>query len=44
MTHGDGGCFTYRADLNNHHWRSWTFCPASGATFALTAADDLDGA
>jgi len=39
VTHGDGGCFTYRADLNNHHWRSWTFCPASGATFALTSAD-----
>jgi hypothetical protein len=39
VTHGDGGCFTYRADLNTHHWRSWTFCPAGEATFALTEAD-----
>jgi hypothetical protein len=39
VTYGDGGCFTYRADLNTHHWRSWTFCPSGGATFALTAAD-----
>ncbi len=39
VTHGDGGCFTYRADLNNHHWRSWTFCPTSDATFALRSAD-----
>jgi len=39
VTHGEGGCFTYRADLNTHHWRSWTFCPSAGATFALTSAD-----
>jgi len=39
VTHGEGGCFTYRVALNSHHDRSWTFCPAGGATFALTAAD-----
>jgi hypothetical protein len=39
VTHGDGGCFTYRVDLNTHHRRSWTFCPAADATFALTVAD-----
>lgn len=39
VTHGDGGCFTYTVDLNTHHRRSWTFCPANGATFALTVAD-----
>jgi hypothetical protein len=38
VTHGDGGCFTYRADLNTHHWRTWTFCPAGDAAFALTEA------
>jgi hypothetical protein len=36
VTHGDGGCFTYRADFNSHHWRSWTFCPTADATFGLT--------
>ncbi len=39
VTHGDGGCFTYRADLNTHHWRTWTFCPTEGTTFALTGAE-----
>jgi hypothetical protein len=39
VTHGDGGCFGYRVDLNTHHWRSWTFCPVGEATFALTVAD-----
>src|SRR5437867_3265408 len=33
VTHGDGGCFTYRADFNSHHWRSWTYCPTATATF-----------
>jgi hypothetical protein len=36
VTQGDGGCFAYRADLNSHHWRTWTFCPTDTATFALT--------
>lgn len=36
VTHGDGGCYTYRADFNSHHWRSWTFCPTETATFSLT--------
>lgn len=35
LTHGDGGCMTYRADLNSHHWRSWTFCPGDEAGFTL---------
>jgi hypothetical protein len=39
VTHGAGGCFTYRVDLNTNHWRSWTFCPEGEATFALTVAD-----
>ena len=39
VTHGDDGCFTYRADYNSHHWRSWTFCPTATATFALTGLD-----
>ena len=36
VTHGDGGCYTYRADFNSHHWRSWTFCPTETATFSVT--------
>lgn len=39
ITYGDEGCFTYRADFNSHHWRSWTFCPSGTATFALTQLD-----
>jgi hypothetical protein len=39
VTHGDGGCFTYRADFNSHHWRSWTYCPTATATFALTGLE-----
>jgi hypothetical protein len=39
VTHGDGGCFTYRVDLNSHHYRTWTFCPTADATFALAGAD-----
>jgi hypothetical protein len=39
VTHGEAGCFTYRADFNSHHWRSWTFCPSASATFALVASD-----
>lgn len=39
VTHGGDGCFTYRADFNSHHWRSWTFCPTDTATFALTELD-----
>ena len=35
VTHGAGGCFTYRVDLNTHHWRSWTFCPVDGAGLGL---------
>ncbi|MCZ7630410.1 MAG: hypothetical protein M5U19_15850 [Microthrixaceae bacterium] len=35
VTYDDTGCFTYRADFNSHHWRSWTFCPGGTATFAL---------
>ena len=35
VTHGDGGCFTYRVDFNTHHWRTWRFCPGAGAAFAL---------
>ncbi|MCB1270607.1 MAG: hypothetical protein KDB31_04240 [Microthrixaceae bacterium] len=35
VTYGDSGCYTYRADFNSHHWRSWTFCPTDTATFAL---------
>lgn len=36
ITQGENGCFTYRADLNTHHWRSWTYCPTATASFALT--------
>ena len=36
VTHGAGGCYTYRADFNSHHWRSWAFCPTETATFSLT--------
>lgn len=36
VTHGDGGCFTYRVNLNSHHWRTWTYCPTASAMFALT--------
>jgi hypothetical protein len=39
VTHGGEGCFTYRADFNSHHWRSWTFCSGADAVFALTATD-----
>ena len=39
VTHGEDGCYTYRADLNSHHWRSWTFCPTDTATYALTQLD-----
>lgn len=39
VTHGDAGCFTYRADFNSHHWRSWTFCPTATASFAMTTSD-----
>jgi type II secretory pathway pseudopilin PulG len=39
VTHGDRGCFTYRADFNSHHWRSWTFCPSDTATYALAQLD-----
>jgi len=39
VTHGDGGCFSYRVDFNSHHWRAWTFCPSPTATFALTQMD-----
>jgi hypothetical protein len=39
VTHGDGSCFTYAVDLNTHHRRTWTFCPATDATFALASAD-----
>ncbi|MEZ5239163.1 MAG: hypothetical protein R2716_09530 [Microthrixaceae bacterium] len=39
VTYGEEGCFTYRADFNSHHWRSWTFCPEQGAEFALVRLD-----
>jgi hypothetical protein len=39
VTHGEAGCFTYRADFNSHHWRSWTFCPSASATFALVRSE-----
>lgn len=39
VTYGDDGCFIYRVDFNSHHWRSWTFCPAGTATFALQRLD-----
>lgn len=35
VTYDDSGCYTYRADFNSHHWRSWTFCPTDTATFSL---------
>lgn len=35
VTYSGAGCFTYRADFNSHHWRSWDFCPTDAATFAL---------
>lgn len=41
VTHGDGGCFTYKADLNSHHWRSWTFCPTETATYALVRLESF---
>lgn len=39
VTHDDDGCFTYRADFNNHHWRSWTFCRTDSSTSALAQLD-----
>ena len=36
VTHGADGCYTYLADFNSHHSRSWTFCPTGTATFSLT--------
>lgn len=36
VTHEADGCFMYRVDFNDHHWRSWTFCPTPDTTFALT--------
>lgn len=39
VTHGDDGCYTFRTDLNSHHWRSWTFCPTQSARFALVRLD-----
>lgn len=33
------GCFTYKADFNSHHWRSWKFCPTDTATFALVGLE-----
>lgn len=35
----DGGCYTFRADFNSHHWRSWTFCPTDTATFSLQSLE-----
>jgi hypothetical protein len=43
VTEGDGGCFTYRADFNSHHWRSWTFCPTDDTTFGLTKQESWTG-
>ena len=39
LTHGADGCFTYRADFNSHHWRSWTYCPSDTASFALVGLE-----
>jgi len=41
VTHGDGGCHTYRTDFNSHHWRSWTFCPTESAAFSLTQLESF---
>lgn len=41
LTHGDGGCSTYRADFNSHHWRSWTFCPTADAEWSLTGLESF---
>ena len=41
VTLGDDGCFTYKADLNSHHWRSWTFCPSDTATYALVQLESF---
>jgi len=35
ITHGEGGCYTFRADFNSQHWRSWTFCPTETAEISL---------
>lgn len=35
VTYSDEGCFTYRADFNSHHWRSWELCPDEDAIFSL---------
>jgi hypothetical protein len=39
ITHGDAGCFTYRVDLNTHHWRTWSFCPEGDVAFALVGLE-----
>lgn len=39
VTYGDADCYTFRADFNSHHWRSWTFCPTETATFSLRSID-----
>jgi len=41
VTHGEDGCFSYKADLNSHHWRSWTFCPSDTATYSLTTLESF---
>ncbi len=35
VVHGENGCFTFRVDLNSHHWRSWTLCPTDTADLSL---------
>lgn len=39
VTHANNGCFVYRVDLNNHHWRSWTLCPTATARWGITQLD-----
>ncbi|MCC5953189.1 MAG: hypothetical protein JJU45_13940 [Acidimicrobiia bacterium] len=38
VTSATDGCWTLRADLNSHHWRSWTLCPGADGDLARREA------
>jgi hypothetical protein len=29
VTHGRGGCWTFRIDFNQGHWQGWHYCPSA---------------
>jgi len=30
VTHGKGGCWTFRIDYSTNHWQNWTYCSTDG--------------